>query len=46
MQSTPVNLATFKEAVQPVTMATPDNALTSMLIFALNTLNDLHDNQI
>ena len=42
----PVNLATFKEAVQPLTMATPDNALTNMLIFALNTLSDLHDNQI
>ena len=45
----PLNLAdlvTFKEAVQPLTMATPENALTNMFIFALNTLNDLNENQI
>ena len=28
----PVNLVIFKEAVQPLTMATPENALTNMFI--------------
>ena len=42
----PVNLITFKEAVQPLTMATPDNVLTYMFVFALNVINDLNDNKI
>lgn len=42
----PVNLLIFKEAVQPLTMATSDNALSTMFILALNVLHDLHDNQI
>lgn len=31
----PVNLVTFKEAAEPLTMETPDNVLSNMFIFAL-----------